>query len=170
MTTTSLLAIAVVLSSVTASFAAPPSGMLLGIYAFPNFRGLRVLDTMPEYSAHGKLFRGDVVTRVTADGVNVYRTRSFQQFEFAKDQIGPNTPAALEVLRPGRGYIYLWVEFIPVGGQAAAATVRARVMTEKEKPGASKLFNRSSNKLPSENRPQSPRPQNRNRAANLFGR
>jgi hypothetical protein len=154
--------------------------MLLGIYAFPNFRGLRVLDTMPAYSAHGRLFRNDVVSRVTVDGVSVYPTRSFQQFEFAKDRIGPNTPAALEVFRPGQGYIYLWVEFVPVGGPAlqtlrsgapaAAPMMKARVMTEKEKPGAARLFN-GRNKGPGA--PKAPRPRRRintSRAANLFGR
>ena len=170
MTRTFLLATAVVLSSVASASAAPSSGMLLGIYAFPNYQGLRVTRTMPEYSAHGKLFRNDVLTRVTADGVNVFTTRSMDQFEYAKDQIGPNTPASLEVFRPGVGYIYLWVEFIPVGGEIGVASVKARMMTEQQKPGASRLFQRAPNKSFRPDNSRSPRPSRTNGAADLFGR
>ncbi len=171
MTRTFLLAAAVVLSSVASATAAPASGMLLGIYAFPNAQGLRVTGTMPEYSAHGKLFRNDVLVRVTADGVDIYSTQSFQQFEYAKDRIGPNMPAALEVFRPGQGYIYLWVEFIPVGGQiGVAAAMQARVMTEQQKPGAAQLFKRSRNSASPPSSSQPPRRGNFGRAANLFGR
>ncbi len=170
MTRTILLTTAVVLSSVATASADPSSGMLLGIYAFPNAHGLRVTSTMPEYSAHGKLFPHDVLTRVTADGVNLYPTRSFGQFEFAKDRIGPNTPAALEVFRPGEGYIYLWVEFIPVGGQIGVATVEARVMTEQQKPGAANLFRQGRNNPPRPGNPPKPNRGSLGGAADLFGR
>jgi hypothetical protein len=175
---TLLLTTAIVATSVTAASATPPSGMLLGIYAFPNYQGLRVTRTMPEYSAHGKLFPNDVVTRVTADGNTIYPTRSFGQFEYAKDQIGPNVPAALEVFRPGIGHIYLWVEFIPVGGQIGIASepvVKARIMTEAQKPGASRLFNRSGSKPSGPQNPprfdkgRLPNRGNSGGAAGLFG-
>ena len=145
MTRTALFSIALVFASMSVASAAPSSGMLLGIYAFPNSQGLRVTSTMPGYSADGKLFRHDVLVRVTADGETIYPTRSFQQFEFAKDQIGPSTPAALEVFRPGEGYIYLWVGFIPVGGQEGLqlrgqVETQARMWTQQERPGAERLF------------------------------
>ena len=184
MTRSLLLTAAILLTSIgSASASYPASGMLLGIYAFPNYQGLRVTGTMPEYSAHGKLFRNDVLTRVTADGVNMFPTKSLPQFEFAKDQIGPNRPAALEVFRPGQGYIYLWVEFIPVGGQAGPAAMKAMIMTEAQKPGAARMFQPSKahpqpGKLPAPiekilppgfTQPQPGTDWVRN-AANLFGR
>ena len=133
-------ALAIVIPASTVS-AAPPSGMLLGVYAFENWQGLRITGTIPGYSAHGKLFRNDVLLGVTTDGLTVYPTKSLSQIERAKDMIGPFTPAALEVWRPGFGYEYFWVEFRPVGGVAARAhgqkaQMKARIMTEKEKPGA----------------------------------
>lgn len=117
--------------------------------------------TMPEYSAHGKLFRDDVLVRVTADGVNMFPTQSLPQFEFAEDQIGPNRPAAWEVFRPGQGYIYLWVEFIPVGGQiGAAVTMKANEMTESQKPGASSLFHAGKKGVQPQPKPRpNPQPQ-----------
>jgi hypothetical protein len=134
--------------------AAPPSGTLLGVYAFENFRGLRITDTIPGYSAEGRLFAGDVLMQATTDGSDVFSIRTMAEFEFAKDQIGPNTPAAIEVFRPGVGRIYFWVEFMPVGGgagvhaystdgpvaAAAAPRMKAQFKTEVERPGARALF------------------------------
>lgn len=145
---TALLTAVVVASAITSASAqpTPSSGMLLGIYAFPNQMGLRVTSTMPGYSAHGTLFPNDVLTRVTADGINIFETRSLAHFEYAKDQIGPNRQAALEVFRPGQGYIHLWVEFIPVGGGAGVAAsksaVKAQMWSPQQKPGAERLFQR----------------------------
>lgn len=139
----------------------PPSGMLLGIYAFPTWKGLRVTTTIPGYSAEGRLYRHDVLRRVTADGVAMYRTRNLWQLEHAKERIGPYRPAALEVFRPGHGLIYLWVEFRPVGGGPAArgapARMEAKIMTEAERPGARALFQRGPQDLPpgNANRPGS---------------
>ena len=137
----------------TAVASTPSSGMLLGVYAFPNYLGLRVTGTISGYSAEGRIFRNDVLLRVTADGQNVYPTRNHHEIEFAKDQIGPFQQAALEVYRPGVGNVYLWVEFRPVGLDPAAYALRsadpqqpiqmeARILTEREKPGASRLFRR----------------------------
>lgn len=149
---------AIVVASSVASVSAqatPSSGMLLGIYAFPNQYGLRVTSTMPGYSAHGTLFANDVLTRVTADGETIYETRSLAHFEFAKDRIGPNRPAALEVFRPGQGYIHMWVEFIPVGGGIGVAgqksTVKAQMWSPQQKPGAERLFQRRPNRRPPRN-------------------
>jgi hypothetical protein len=138
----------------TVAQAAPASGMLLGVYAFENFRGLRITGTIPGYSAEGRLFAGDVLLQATVDGSEVHSIRTMGEFEWAKDQIGPNTPAAIEVWRPGVGKIYFWVEFLPVGGgagihayqsddgeQAAAPKMKAQFKTEAERPGARALFN-----------------------------
>lgn len=121
--------------------AAPASGMLLGVYAFPNWQGLRVTDTIPGYSAHGILSRNDVLLRAT-DGSSIYSIRNTHEIEFAKDRIGPNVPAAIEVFRPGVGLMYLWVEFQPVGGVAAhmAPQYQAEFQTEAQKPGAKAMF------------------------------
>jgi len=149
MTRTLVLALAglVSLAGVASAQPSPPSGMLLGVYAFPIWHGLRVTGTIPGYSAHGRLYSGDVLKRVTADGINIYPTRNLWQLEHAKQQIGPYQWASLEVWRPGVGMTYFWVEFRPVGGMAACRTksgapaqMKARIMTEKEKPGAAALF------------------------------
>lgn len=138
--------VAFALTSATAVVqAAPASGMLLGVYAFENFRGLRITDTIPGYSAEGRLFADDVLLQATTDGVDVYSIRTMRSFEFAKDRIGPNRPAAIEVFRPGVGRIYFWVEFTPVGGgvraYGAAPQMKAQFKTETERPGARALFN-----------------------------
>ena len=141
----------IALSIASFAQAAPSSGMLLGVYAFSNYQGLRVTGTIHGYSADGRLFPGDVLKRVTADGFNIYPTRNTWQIEHAKDMIGPNQMASLEIFRPGVGIMYLWVEFQPVGG-AVAYTVngqpqpqqyKARIFTEKEKPGAANLFKKN---------------------------
>ncbi len=146
----------VVLSVASFAQAAPSSGMLLGVYAFPNYQGLRVTGTIHGYSAHGRLYSGDVLKRVTADGFNIYPTYSHGQIEHAKDMIGPNQMASLEIFRPGVGIMYLWVEFQPVGGVAAYTVngqpqpkqYKARIFTEKEKPGAAMLFKKQQNLNP----------------------
>ncbi len=147
------LALATLTSQVQKANAQPPSGMMLGIYAFNTWRGLYVVNTIPGFSAEGRLFRGDVLQRVTADGFHVYSARSLSALEFAKDQIGPNRMASLEVFRPGVGLVYFWVEFVPIGIAARAMTtdgsapqkapVKARMLTERERPGARQLFQRS---------------------------
>jgi hypothetical protein len=127
--------------------AAPSSGLLLGVYAYPNYQGLRVTDTMPGYSAQGRLFGGDVLLRV-ANGGGVYSAKTPAALEFAKDQIGPYSQAALEVYRPSVGTIYLWVDFQPVDGGVQAYSssgqpvkkLKANILTEKEKPGAAAMF------------------------------
>jgi len=130
----------------SAAQATPPSGMLLGIYAFPNWEGLRVTGMIPGYSADGRIFPNDLLLRVTADGVTFYETKNLWQIENAKDQIGPFRPAALEIFRPGHGLTYLWVEFQPVGGpvaysqQGGPVRMQAKIMTETERPGARALF------------------------------
>lgn len=146
--------VAVVFSCAGLANAAPSSGMLLGVYAFENWQGLRLTGTIPGYSAHGKLFRNDVLLRVTPNGNDIYSVKSHGQIEYAKDQIGPNRLASLEVFRPGEGLIYFWVEFRPVGGAAqyrAAREVEVRVMTENEKPGARALFRGTGGGSPSVN-------------------
>jgi hypothetical protein len=156
----SLFALAIA-SAATAAQAAPASGMLLGVYAFENFRGLRITGTIPGYSAEGRLFAGDVLLQATTDGSAIYSIRTMREFEWAKDQIGPSTPAALEVWRPGVGKIYFWVEFLPVGGAAAVRAyayeseagdappapvqMKAQFKTEAERPGARALFNGGGN-------------------------
>ncbi len=169
----------------------PPSGMLLGVYVVPNWhcpygvhrRGLRVLSTIPGYSAHGKLFPGDVLLRVTADGVQIFPIRTLWEIEYAKDVIGPFRPAALEVYRPGVGLVYFWVEFQPVAitarsGHEASGTrapMRARIMTERERPGARALFGRGAAIRPGASSgiglpPRIGRPQRPGSAAGLFSR
>jgi hypothetical protein len=166
--TAALLAVAFATHSALAH--EPSSGMLLGVYAFENHMGLRVTGTIPGYSAEGRLYANDVLTRATVDGVHVYSIRTRNEIEWAKDQIGPYTPAAIEVWRPGVGTIYFWVEFQPVGGGAAYAQsngasrqMKAQFKTEAEKPGARALFQRggagvSKPMPPAGNRPQRPSP------------
>jgi hypothetical protein len=122
-----------------------------------------------------------VLKRVTADGIHIYPTRTLWQIERAKDQIGPFRSASLEIFRPGQGLIYLWVEFLPVGGAAAckeAAPMKARIQTEQELPGARALFqgvpsngNAGGGNSPGPGFPGGIRPpQPHNSAASLFGR
>jgi peptidoglycan hydrolase-like protein with peptidoglycan-binding domain len=152
-----------------------PSGMLLGVYAFENFRGLRVTGTIPGYSAQGRLFPGDTLLQVS-DGTSVYSARSRFEFEMAKDRIGPNRWAALEVWRPQAGLIYFWVQFTPIGGgpaitsqgiAAAPQQMKAEIRTEAERPAgrqsARSLFQRggNSNTRPGPSNPNAGRPDNR---------
>lgn len=163
-----ITATAAIIALSIASFAqaAPSSGMLLGVYAFPNYQGLRVTGTMHGYSADGRLFPGDVLKRVTADGFNIYPTRNIWQIEHAKDMIGPNQMASLEIFRPGVGIMHLWVEFQPVGGAVAYSVngqpqpqqYKARILTEKEKPGAAKLFNKNQQLNPQPSPQPKPQP------------
>ena len=118
-TTITGLALLVLTSSAWA-FPNPPSGLMLGVRVFENWKGLRVTDTIPGYAAEGVLLPSDVITRM-ADSQGVYTTRTLWQFEAAKDRVGPGAPAAIEVQRPGWGTIYFMVELQPVGGGPVAA-------------------------------------------------
>lgn len=150
--TAALLAASAVASAVASvANAGNPSGMLLGVYAFENWQGLRVTDTIPGYSAHGRLFANDVLLQATTDGVDVYCIKTMDEIEWAKDQIGPSTPAAIEFYRPGVGLTYAWVEFQPIGGGVMAYSqegvaimaqpqLKAKFFLESEKPGAKLLF------------------------------
>lgn len=161
------------------------SGMLLGIYSQPTNGGMRVTSLIPGYSAQGRLFPGDVLMRATVDGYNIYNTRTHYEMENAKRSIGANRDAAIEIYRPGQGYVYVWVQFTPLYGPAAAGSPMARstnttktygaqFKTEAERPGARALFQRgqSGGGSPAGGRPtirlqqQSPG----NGAARLFGR
>jgi len=160
---------------------------LLGVYANANHDGMRVTGTIPGYSAVGRLFPGDVLVRATTDGVIVHELRSHFAMENAKSAIGPNRPAAIEIYRPGQGYLYAWVEFSPLsaptalytpqGGQRMAPAKsgnKAIFKMETEKSGARQLFQRSSRK-PAQSSVRPPttprRPAVGNRdAAKLFGR
>lgn len=128
------------------------SGMLLGIYAAPGSGGMRVSSTIPGYSAQGRLFPGDVLLRVTIDGLNVYRLRTTFEMENAKIAIGPNREAALEIWRPSQGLMYAWVELTPIAAPMAAMQrgpqqSKAMFKLESEKPGARRMFE----KLPADN-------------------
>lgn len=154
------LAIAVLTSatSMAQDFSNVRSGLLLGVYANASYDGMRVTGTIPGYSAVGRLYPGDVLVRATTDGVNVYELRSHWAMENAKSAIGPNRPAAIEIYRPGQGYLYAWVEFSPLSaptavystrsGQASAPAAKGKAIfkMENEKSGARQLFNRSPRK------------------------
>lgn len=188
------LAIAILTSatSMAQDFSTVRSGLLLGVYANASHDGMRVTGTIPGYSAVGRLFPGDVLVRATTDGVTVHELRSHYSMENAKSAIGPNRPAAIEIFRPGQGYLYAWVEFSPLSaptavyskqpGQRSAPAAsgnKAIFKMETEKRGARQLFQRSSRK-PAQTtmRPSAtpPRKSSGNRdtgsrdAAKLFGR
>lgn len=182
-------AIAILTSATTMAqdFSNVRSGLLLGVYANASYDGMRVTGTIPGYSAVGRLFAGDVLVRATTDGVTVHELRSHFAMENAKSAIGPNRPAAIEIYRPGQGYLYAWVEFSPLSAPTAvystqsgrksapAATGnRAIFKMETEKSGARQLFQRSSRKPATINvrpsvTPSRPVAGNRD-AAKLFGR
>lgn len=121
--------------------------MLLGVYAFENYRGLRITGVIPGYSAHGRLRAHDVLLRVS-DGDAIYPVRTHAQIEHAKDEIGPYREAVLEFYRPRQGVKYMWVTFVPVDEgphlHAAAPRARAEFKTEDEQPGASDFFHKAS--------------------------
>lgn len=186
-TLTLAVAILTSASSMAQDFGNVRSGLLLGVYANASYEGMRVTGTIPGYSAVGKLFPGDVLVQATTDGVQIHRLTSHYALENAKMAIGPNRPAAIEIYRPGQGYIYAWVEFSPLYGPALTYTTKSgRRVTkpatnnkaifkmEKEKPGARQLFRRSSRKpggttvRPNPTRPR--RPTGRQDAARLFGK
>ena len=174
----SIISATAILSTSVAS-ATPSSGLLLGIYAYPGWYGMRVINTIPGYSAEGRLFRNDELLRLTVDGFTFYPAQSHWQMEHAKNAIGPGVQAALEIYRPGWGKQYLWVEFIPVGGpvmysqQGAGGQMplKAKILTEKEKPGAAALFNKPNIGVPPNFGGTPPiNPPLNNSAASLFGR
>ena len=92
------------------------SGMLLGVYAQTTQQGLTITDTIPGYSAEGRLFAGDILLQATAEGMPTFSIRSHADMEQAKSQIGPFREAAIEFFRPGVGNQYAWVTFKPIGG------------------------------------------------------
>lgn len=160
------------------------SGMLLGIYSQPTGNGMQVTSLIPGYSAQGRLFPGDILMRATVDGNYIYNTRTHYEMENTKRSIGANRDAAIEIYRPGQGYIYVWVQFTPLYGPAAGSpasvssratkTYGAQFKTEREKPGARALFQRSGSRAgsPSSNQPrlQIQQQKSSNGAARLFGR
>jgi hypothetical protein len=145
-----LLALTSIVGTAAAQFPTPPistpSGMLLGIYAFPNQYGLRVTGTIPGYSAEGRLMPNDVIMGVS-DGTNIYRIRQISDMEYAKDRIGPFQTAAIEFHRPYQGKMYAWVEFKPIGGTGPGGTPVAacEIRTEQERPGARAFYNGAGN-------------------------
>lgn len=183
------LAIAILTSatSMAQDFGNVRSGLLLGVYANANHDGMRVTGTIPGYSAVGRLFPGDVLVRATTDGVVVHELRSHYAMENAKSAIGPNRPAAIEIYRPGQGYLYAWVEFSPLsaptvlyttqGGRRPAPAKsgnKAIFKMETEKSGARQLFQRSARKqiqqrIPSQVAPKKQQIGSRD-AAKLFGK
>jgi hypothetical protein len=122
-TTLAIVTASLFASAGIATAQTPSSGMLLGIYAFENWRGLRVTGTIPGYSADGRLFPNDVLLQV-ADGNLVYSARRRASFEAAKDQVGPFRWVALEVYRPNVGLVYFWVQFTPVDPAPAAYSMQ----------------------------------------------
>ena len=126
------------------------SGMLLGIYASPQYGGLGVQGFIPGYSAQTVLQHGDVLMRATADGNTMYPIRSLYDMENMKSAIGANRDTALEVYRPGVGMTYCWVTFTPLFAPATAnapAQMRSKAVFKSEavKPGARSLFNKGTN-------------------------
>jgi hypothetical protein len=141
---------------------------------------MKISSLIPGYTAEGRLYPGDINKRATVDGNTIYSTRSHYELENAKRAIGPNRDAALEIYRPNQGLIYVWVQFTPLYGPAAAAAPAgtkaygAQYKTEKEKPGARNLFRKKSGGLKkpgfTSGRPQPSKPKSTNGAARLFGK
>lgn len=160
------------------------SGMLLGIYSTPSQGGMQVQSLINGYSAQGRLYPGDILMRATVDGNTIYNTRTHYEMENTKRSIGANRDAAIEIYRPSQGYIYVWVQFTPLYGPAAASsmarstntpkTFGAQFKTEREKPGARALFQRNGSRggSSSNNQPriQIQQQTSSNGAARLFGR
>ena len=124
------------------------SGLLLGVYCQPCSNGMKVTSTIPGYTAEGRLFPGDILKRATIDGYNIYNLRSHYEMERSKTAIGANREAAMEIYRPGQGLIYVWVQFTPLYGPAATSATGhkqygAQFKTEREKPGARAMFQKS---------------------------
>ncbi|MCA9029365.1 MAG: hypothetical protein KDA66_01075 [Planctomycetaceae bacterium] len=180
--TSSIVTLAVLVTAATVNgqdFSNVKSGLLVGVYASPGSGGMRVSDTIPGYSAEGRLFPGDVLLRTTVDGFDVYRLRSHYEMENAKIAIGPNREAAMEIWRPGVGLIYAWVEFTPIasptGTYGAQVPCKAQFRMESEKPGARRMFDRGNTgggRPPVIDRAPRPMPRERNdngNPGNLFG-
>jgi len=138
------------ISAVTSASAQyqPRSGLLLGIYAQGTQRGLRVNGFLNGYTADQVLNRGDYITGVASPNTGVFQIYSVNNLETAKEAIGPNVDAAIEIFRPGFGYDYAWVTFSPVYGPAAAASgapkqMKAVFRSEQARPGAKSMFLRA---------------------------
>ncbi len=132
------------------------SGLLLGVYASPDMGGMKVTGIIPGYSAEGRLQPSDILMRATVDGTALFPLRSTFEMEKVKSAIGPNQEAAVEILRPGVGLLYAWIEFTPIASPAAYTTQsKAMFQMESEKPGAREMFH-SSDVKNSHTRPPKP--------------
>lgn len=123
------------------------SGLLLGAYASPAQGGMEITGLIPGFSAEGHLLTGDVLIRATTNGLTMHQLRSNYEMENAKQAIGANRQTAIEILRPGQGLIYAWVEFTPVASPTGIYSMQKRAMfrLETEKPGAHEMFRTTSN-------------------------
>lgn len=167
------LAIVISGSFANAQYRNVSSGMLLGVYCQPSSNGMKVSSTIPGYTAQGRLFPGDILKRATIDGYTIYNLRSHYEMEKTKTAIGANREAAMEIYRPGQGVIYVWVQFTPLYGPAATSSTGqkqfgAQFKTEREKPGARAMFQKSRSGGISQ--PGSPPVNTSGGAARLFGR
>lgn len=145
LTITALMLVVGTLSSSAQAQIRTESGLLLGVYVYAQNNGMRVQSTIDGYSAVGRLFPGDILTRATGEGMPIFQLRSLRELENAKSIIGPNQEAAVEFYRPGVGYMFAWVEFTPLMGPAAVSRsgvkqYGAKFKLESEKGGASRLF------------------------------
>ena len=121
------------------------SGLHLGVYATPAGGGMEVTRLMPGYSAEGRLLPGDILMRATTDGLIIHQLSSTDELEIAKQAIGANRPAAVEILRPGQGLIYAWIKFTAIAAPAPARSIQNKAMfrIESEKPIAREMFGSS---------------------------
>ena len=102
-----------VVNTESAKPAAPQ--LLLGAYLEDIEGGLQVKSTLPGSPASQVLKPGDVLRRVSVLGQPTRKLDTLHQFEYAKQEIGPNRQAALEIVRPGQGTDYVWVTFRTAG-------------------------------------------------------
>ncbi len=90
-----------ILISSSTNLYAQSSGLLLGVNVSSVQKGLLVATTIPHTPADGVLYRGDILRFMTAYGHPVYSVQRLSHLEKAKEAIGSNRDAFLEILRNG---------------------------------------------------------------------
>lgn len=105
--------------------------LLLGVYLTDVEAGLQVERTVAGSPASNALREGDIIRRISAMGQPVRILNTINQLEYAKQAIGPDRQAVLEVYRPGEGTQFIFVTLHTAGelAEMAQATTQSAALT-----------------------------------------
>ena len=119
-----------ILISSSTNLYAQSSGLLLGVNVSPVPKGLLVATTIPYTPADGVLYRGDILRFMTAYGHPVYSVQRLSHLEKAKEAIGQNQDAFLEILRNGNR-MFFKISFLPIRARYSTSGYTTSSSTER---------------------------------------